>query len=251
MRRSSSNFCSAHSRLEETAVNNSFGASTKVVKKKSKTIDVVVRSGLWCSVKLDVTSSTFRAIDRFSQWMIQELIRLGMPIDTCVRQLYKLEEEETNRVLGDLLELVEEAKQLSTSFHCKDPRVQSPGMVMAPPVSGRSSSWAKGQIHRDFDDTTVSGVYSFLLCLTDVDASNGAIELWPGSTKIPHDPQFPMRYINRYKLESKILTGQKGTLWIWDARILHRSLPNQTSKRRNTLMWFVNSLSMRPIKIYR
>jgi hypothetical protein len=116
--------------------------------------------------------------------------------------------------------------------------VQS-SILVAPASSPFSNSWSKGRVHRDFLDETITGTYTFTLFFDEVTASNGAIEFWPNSQWISHDPKNPSRTI--VGLQQEIVTGPPRTMIVWDGRILHRSLPNTTPNRRLSLLWTVAS----------
>ena len=132
--------------------------------------------------------------------------------------------------------IVGEAKK-KIAFPLLKPRISAPALIVAPPVSSRSSPWSCGPIHRDFDDIESTGVYSFLLCVDDVTEDNGAVLFWPESKKWPLDSK------KSIPLSTVTLAGPKGTVFVWDSRMLHRSLPNKTNHVRKALSWFVNSQS--------
>jgi hypothetical protein len=114
------------------------------------------------------------------------------------------------------------------------------GVSIAPPDSCRSNSWTSGNTHRDFLDVEQPGVYSFLLCLDEMTADNGCILFWPGSKKCESVPKNRSRGVQRLKLKSEVLLGKKGTVFVFDARLLHKPLPNKTQKARTLLGWQVS-----------
>ena len=80
-----------------------------------------------------------------------------------------------------------------------------------------------------------------MLFLDDVTADNGAIEIWKESEECPVNPKNRMQAIVQNNLVSKCVKGKAGSLYIWDARLLHRSLPNKTKRDRVTLVWVVKA----------
>jgi hypothetical protein len=94
----------------------------------------------------------------------------------------------------------------------------------APPKGSRSSSWVVGKIHRDFKDIEVSGCYSFELMLDELTVDNGSIKFRPDSKKKAHDPKNPSRGMEA--MDSQTHVGPRDTVFVWDSRLLHQSLPN-------------------------
>ena len=137
-------------------------------------------------------------------------------------------------------EIVEVAKSLKSKKLPLKKAILAPGLdiVVAPPVSRKSNSWTKGPIHRDYEGGN-PGVCNFFLCMDDVTEENGAIELWEESKNVKIEKTNPER--NLRKLKSRKLTGPKGTVFVFDARLIHRSLPNATTKSRSTLVWYALS----------
>lgn len=147
-------------------------------------------------------------------------------------------------VLPPLLQsIVDEAKE-TIKFPLKsETRIGTPKLVVAPPLNSRSTAYTRGIIHRDFVTLDVTGVYTFALFLDTVTTENGAIEIWPTSKQCPHDRRNPTRHVRQLELDSTTVVGPKGTVFVWDSRLLHRSLPNKTRGLRKTLVWQVNSES--------
>ena len=142
--------------------------------------------------------------------------------------------------INPLLESIVEKAGEVTSFPLKkNRRVQEIVLSVAPPDSSRSNSWTSGLIHRDFKSTEVSGIYTFLLCLDDVTEENGSIKIWKDSKTSEHDRKHPNRAIKG--MAAATLLGPKNTVFIWDARLLHKSLPNQSKQSRRVLIWIVSS----------
>jgi ectoine hydroxylase-related dioxygenase (phytanoyl-CoA dioxygenase family) len=120
--------------------------------------------------------------------------------------------------------------------------LDSASTLVAPRTSSHSNAWTKGPIHRDFDDIETTGVYSFLLFLDEVTSENGTVAFWRHSKLIgPIHPRHPERALDQAGLTSELLVGEEGTVYVWDSRLLHRSLANRTQKRRLALQWLVTS----------
>jgi hypothetical protein len=64
-----------------------------------------------------------------------------------------------------LLDLIMEEARDRIKFPLKKTRLVRASLVIAPANSNRSNSWTTGQIHRDFGDVDMSGVYIFYLCI--------------------------------------------------------------------------------------
>ncbi len=144
--------------------------------------------------------------------------------------------------LQPLPDLIVREARASVNFPIKSKtRIQEPVLVVAPPVSSRKNSWTCGSIHRDFDSMEESGVCTFYLCLEDLTEHNGPTKLWPHSKNCPCEAQHRGRGIERMKLKSEILLGGRGTVLVWDSRLLHQSLPNKNETMRMGIAWMVNS----------
>jgi hypothetical protein len=158
-----------------------------------------------------------------------------------VRQLIPIQATVLDELLPFLLSVVAVARKV-VAFPIKDPVIHAPVIVVAPPSSSHSNGWSKGTLHRDFDPTETSGVYSFLLFLDDVMPENGTVVFWRHSKLIsPIDPRHPERALVQAGLKSELLLGKEGTVHVWDSRLLHRSLANRTENRRLALQWLVTS----------
>ena len=135
--------------------------------------------------------------------------------------------------------IVEEAKK-KINFPIKSAtRNQEPVVVVAPAVSSRSNKWSKGKLHRDFSSVDESGVYTFELCLDEMTKKNGAIDFWSQTTKTEHDERHPDRGLEGMTAETIVVP--KNTVLVWDSRLLHQSLPNETDSERKAIIWLVNS----------
>jgi ectoine hydroxylase-related dioxygenase (phytanoyl-CoA dioxygenase family) len=140
-----------------------------------------------------------------------------------------------------LLDLIMEEARDRIKFPLKKTRLVRASLVIAPASSNRSNSWTTGQIHRDFSDVDMSGVYVFYLCIDEITEHNGAITFWPESKTCPVSTKTPRRFIKN--MQSTTLLGPRGTMFVWDARLLHQSLPNKTAGARKALVWLVNSVT--------
>jgi hypothetical protein len=166
-----------------------------------------------------------------------------------VRRLVPLPSPVLENIMPFLLAIVELATKV-VAFPLKDPVVNAPTLVIAPPSSSRSNAWTKGTLHRDFDCIETTGVYSFLLFLDEVTPENGTVAFWRHSKYIgPIDPRHPERALDNAGLSSELLVGEEGTVYAWDARLLHRSLANLTQKTRVALQWLVTSAGRHGISL--
>jgi len=146
--------------------------------------------------------------------------------------------------------VVTEARKLVAFPLKQEVLIHSPLLVVAPKTSSSSNAWTKGTLHRDFDCTKTSGVYSFMLFLDEVTAENGTVSFWKHSKTIsPIDPRHPERAIDKAGLSSEQVYGPEGTVYVWDARILHRSHANSTHQRRVTVQWIVTSAGRNGISL--
>jgi hypothetical protein len=165
------------------------------------------------------------------------------------RQLIYLDATVREEILPLLLSVVAVATK-NVAFPLKHPVIHSPILVVAPPSSIHSNAWTKGSLHRDFDCIKTTGVYSFSFFLDEVTPDNGTVAFWRHSKLFdPIDPRHPERALDQAGLESELLVGKAGTVYVWDARLLHRSLANRTQKRRVTLQWLVTSGSRKGVAL--
>jgi hypothetical protein len=157
------------------------------------------------------------------------------------RRLFDIDDEDRQELEPLLLSIVSLAKT-EIGFPLQTWKVQKPNIVVAPGCSGLSNSWTKGSLHRDFwEEEKTTGVYSFLLFLDEVTTANGTVEFWPNSQCLPLDRKNPERAISKSGLTAELTVGPSATVYAWDSRILHRSLPNTTKNRRLTLAWLVTA----------
>ncbi len=120
--------------------------------------------------------------------------------------------------------------------------------MLAPRVNGRSNWWTKGKTHCDFAYTEVAGIYTIMYCIDEIAEENGAVQIWKESKYSNHDAKNPTQATKDMKVTS--LVGPKGTVFIWDARLLHQSLPNKTNKARRVLIWMISSKSKPGVQCY-
>jgi hypothetical protein len=115
----------------------------------------------------------------------------------------------------------------------------TPRLVIAPPMSRRQlhNQVGSAKLHRDVS-TDLPGYLSFLLCVTRVTEDNGSVSFYPDTQAVPLDDRHAERSVQHR--EPKILTGSKGTCWLFDSRLLHQSNANMTEETRltvNCLLW--------------
>jgi hypothetical protein len=144
-----------------------------------------------------------------------------------------------------LEEIVNEARA-RVAFPLSKSKVyaEKAGISIAPPNSTRSNAWTCGAVHRDFNDVDQSGVYVFLLCVDEMTEENGAIRFWRGSKNCRVDKRNPKRALKKLKQVPNTLVGKKGTVFVFDARLVHEPLPNKTDTRRVLLGWQVSKPSV-------
>ena len=166
-----------------------------------------------------------------------------------VRHLSNFPEKVAAEIDPFFQSVVAEARKL-VAFPLKEVLIHAPLLVVAPKTSSSSNAWTKGTLHRDFNCTKTSGVYSFMLFLDEVTEENGTVSFWKHSKSIsPIDPRHPERAINKAGLSSELVHGPEGTVYVWDARILHRSHANSTPQRRITVQWIVTSAGRNGISL--
>lgn len=151
-----------------------------------------------------------------------------------VRKVLELEKHEMQR-FGPFME---ELSRLACPHipDVNEPAILEPAVIVAPPVSNRSSGYSKGAIHEDVEHDC-PGFYSFHYFVDAVTPDNGAIAIWPTSADVPRPKGCHKGAPRGHPVEK--LTGPPGRLWFHDSRLLHQSLPNGTDRRRITLSWTV------------
>ena len=115
------------------------------------------------------------------------------------------------------------------------------GIIIAPKASRRTHEWTHGVIHRDDDMNKHGGVLAAEFVLDTITKENGSIRFWPTSLFAPCEPKHNDRYVKH--LSCRELTAKKGSVKVWDARMLHQSLPNKGNKSTVKLLWHIVSKS--------
>jgi hypothetical protein len=114
----------------------------------------------------------------------------------------------------------------------------TPVIIVAPSAQIRynSRAWTKGGLHSDVREDEINQDYVTLtILIDDITEENGSIEYWNESEFAGLvNPKSPERSVKHCK-RSVINDSPKGSIWVWDARLLHRSLPNITEKERITI----------------
>lgn len=81
--------------------------------------------------------------------------------------------------------------------------------------------------------------YSFVVNIVpqDVDTSNGAVELWPGSHRVVTATPVPDDVLEERRAEAPPIRGclRKGDILLRDARLWHRGVPNTSSEFRHMI----------------
>jgi ectoine hydroxylase-related dioxygenase (phytanoyl-CoA dioxygenase family) len=121
--------------------------------------------------------------------------------------------------------------------------LESTTLVIAPPVSQRKPQCQHGpaQLHRDTasDD---AGYLTLLICLSDVTKDNGSVTLYPSTQRTTLDAK--CRKTSVTGKQSVMLTGEKGTGWLFDSRLLHQSNANATEETRLTVNCLLRTRKM-------
>lgn len=163
------------------------------------------------------------------------------------RALFKLNINEFKQLKPMLTRLVRKAAR-EGKFSVKNPAVCTPCNVIFAPA-GTATMWSNGKIHRDINEkNTVAykDVYVFMIFLDEVNKTNGAIEVWPGSRNTEVEKKKRVRHIHKEKLESTWVVGPKWSCHYWHSQVLHRSRANQSANSRTTLQFFVGDESTLP-----
>jgi hypothetical protein len=166
------------------------------------------------------------------------------------RSLVYLEGAALEAVTPLLVQIVAEARS-SAAFPLTHYVIRNASLIVAPKVSSRSNSWTMGGVHRDMPEVDTPGVYSFMVFLDEVTLSNGAVQFWKESKLFPLNVRHAERPMRQTRSSMDVLVGPKGTVFAWDARLLHRSLPNNTGKWRRTVQFMVSSPNGPDITIVR
>jgi hypothetical protein len=116
-------------------------------------------------------------------------------------------------------------------------------------IAGKRSKISNGRtpcsIHRDGDFEEGLEYCEYLtasVLLHKLTLENGSVKFWMNSVQFPHDPKNPNRHVDK-EPEDCICTwtGEKGTMRVWDARMLHQSLPNKTNETTLKFAWNILS----------
>jgi ectoine hydroxylase-related dioxygenase (phytanoyl-CoA dioxygenase family) len=119
-------------------------------------------------------------------------------------------------------------------------------LVLAPAKSSKSNGWTNGPIHRDTEMWSFCGVLTATMVLGDVNQQNGSIRFWKKSTEVPFktNGKHNNRIISKLG-EPEDLVAKKGSVMVWDSRMLHQSLANQSDQMSVKINWFIVSEAFR------
>ena len=208
----------------------------KTNKRKKKKKQVRPRSGLLEQFKSERTFHLSEIDSIVRSVLLSHKDKLSRT--TAARILLPLDSEKWGELQPHIMKIAEEARD-RTSFRCKDLWVGGPSICVAPPVHHiRVRHRVNGAIHRDMEKATGCGVHTFSLCVDEVARENGAIEIWRKSINCECHPKHPGRgLLANADIPSEILTGEEGTVFAWDSRMLHRSVKSVCKEQRITLIW--------------
>jgi hypothetical protein len=115
--------------------------------------------------------------------------------------------------------------------------------IIAGKMSKNSNGRSPCAVHRDgeFEDGLEHcELLTASVLLHKLTSENGSVKYWKDSVLFPHDIRSPYRYINKEPEDrTYIWEGDKGTMRVWDARMLHQSLPNKTNQTTLKLAWSI------------
>ena len=89
---------------------------------------------------------------------------------------------------------------------------------------------------------TTQGYLTLLICLSDVTKDNGSVTLYPSTQRTTLDAK--CRKTSVTGKQSVVLTGEKGTGWLFDSRLLHQSNANLTEETRLTVNCLLRTRKM-------
>jgi ectoine hydroxylase-related dioxygenase (phytanoyl-CoA dioxygenase family) len=93
--------------------------------------------------------------------------------------------------------------------------------------------------HMPAGTSIAHGAYSFVVNIVpqDADESNGAVELWPGSHRVPTKTPVPDDLVEMRRAENPPTRGcvRKGDILLRDARLWHRGVPNPSDDFRHMI----------------
>jgi hypothetical protein len=118
--------------------------------------------------------------------------------------------------------------------------------IIAGKVSKNSNNYTPCSVHRDseWDEEELKRceLLSASVLLDKLTPKNGSVKFWLDSVQFPHSTKHPYRIIGK-EPENRTYTweGDKGTMRVWDSRMLHQSLPNETNETTLKLAWYVLS----------
>jgi len=151
-----------------------------------------------------------------------KVVRRVIPLNTTSPEVNNLVLELTHAIIKQAQQLT--SKKFPLTLYDIDTDVLT---WMAAP--GRSRQHTNGKIHRDQVNTDVGGCYHFLLLMHDIDNNGGGVRMWPNTTTTASNERCPTRSIPSDVLPQDLL-GKKGDVCVFDQRLLHQSLANQTDQ---------------------
>jgi ectoine hydroxylase-related dioxygenase (phytanoyl-CoA dioxygenase family) len=118
-------------------------------------------------------------------------------------------------------------------------------LVIAGKISKSSNGHSPCPVHRDGEFKEGLDNCELLtasVLLDDLNKDNGSVKFWKDSVQFPHCKKHPNRYIDK-EPDDRTYTweGAKGTMLVWDARMLHQSLPNKSNETTLKLAWAIMS----------
>ena len=121
---------------------------------------------------------------------------------------------------------------------------KNPLFIYAPPKE-ENVSRRDGSIHRDVDARS-DGYISCFLYLNTVDDGSAGTQMWMDSTNVTIGKNTPRQLRN---LQVHEIAPERGKLAIWDGRLVHRALPNNSSQGRMALSFLVEAKDVEPLDI--
>jgi hypothetical protein len=234
-------FCQNHGRKEQPVKKERKNATCEVEKKKDHVQQVGrTQEGYFREFVVGdkvILEKISRYIDDYISTMEADALARGSRAFSYVKDAPTLK--------PFLEEIVNEARaRVAFPLSKSTVYAEKAGISIAPPNTTRSNAWTCGAVHRDFNDVDQSGVYVFLLCVDEMTVDNGAIRFWRGSKNCRVDKRNPKRALKKLKQVPNTLVGKKGTVFVFDARLVHEPLPNKTDTRRVLLGWQVSKPSV-------
>ena len=105
---------------------------------------------------------------------------------------------------------------------------------------GRSNGHTPGSVHRDCHNIDENGIMTAWMSYNDVTKTSGSIRFWRDSIRFPHDLKSPYNQVRREPMDRVLdLEAKKGNVVLFDARMLHQSLPNETDENGLRMSWFI------------